>query len=177
MMQRYAVRAAAVLGLVAVFCTGCGGSGGEGRSARPSGSSAPPSSEPPAPTKAEIAEKVKNALEERISADEEKLGSGVESSCSPTSPQLFTAKCQAAADVTSDAADLALREIDGRAGFATLDASARKVQAAVRRYESLGCATEPAAADIRRACLDPAAVIAQGFSDLRDGANLGLAGK
>jgi hypothetical protein len=41
----------------------------------------------------------------------------------------------------------------------------------------LGCATGPTAADVRRACLDPAAVIAQGFSDLRDGANLGLAGK
>ncbi|CAM5386536.1 hypothetical protein SALBM311S_09909 [Streptomyces alboniger] len=119
MTRRYAVRAAALLGLVAVFCTGCSGAGGETRSARPSDSSASPSSEPPAPTKAEIAEKVKNTLEERISADEEKLGSGVESSCSPTSPQLFTTKCQTAADATSDAADLALREIDGRAGFAT----------------------------------------------------------
>lgn len=101
----------------------------------------------------------------------------MESSCSATSPQLFTSQCQATADATSDAAELALREIGGRTGFATLDASARKIQAAVRTYESLGCATGPTAADVRRECLDPAAVIAQGFSDLRDGANLGLAGK
>ncbi len=176
-MKRYAVRVTASLGLVAVFCAGCSGSGDEKSAARPSGSLASRSSESPAPTKAQIAENVKNSLEGRISADEEKLGSGVESSCSPTSPQLFTATCQAAADATSDAADLALREIHGHAGFATLDSSARKIQEAVREYASLGCATGPTAPDVRRACLDPAAVIAQGFSDLRDGANLGLAGK
>ncbi|MBX9394250.1 hypothetical protein K4749_11725 [Streptomyces sp. TRM72054] len=120
---------------------------------------------------------MKSALEERISADEEKFGVGLESPCTPASPQLFTTRCEAAADATSDAADLALREIGGRAGFATLDAGARKIQAAVRTYESLGCATGPTAADVRRACLGPAAVIAQGLPDLRDGANLGLAGK
>ncbi|MEV5463367.1 hypothetical protein AB0L17_35205 [Streptomyces cellulosae] len=74
-------------------------------------------------------------------------------------------------------ARLALREIDERTGFATLDAGARKIQVAVRKYESLGCPAGPAAADVRRACLAPAAVIAQGLQDLRDGANLGLAGK
>ncbi|MER6290910.1 hypothetical protein [Streptomyces sviceus] len=177
MMKRYMARAAASLSLVTAFCTGCSGSGVEGHAVRPSGSFASPSREPSASTKAQIAENVKSTLEERISADEEKLGSGVDSSCSPTSPQIFTSKCQAAADAASDAAGLALREIDGRAGFATLDSSARKIQAAVRTYTSLGCATGPTAADVRRACLTPAAVIAQGFSDLRDGANLGLAGK
>ncbi|MFD5340374.1 hypothetical protein [Streptomyces hawaiiensis] len=177
MMKQCVLRTAAVLGLVAVFCTACSGSGEDGRSARPSGSSAPPSSRPSVPTTAQVAEKVKNALEERISADEEKFGVGQKSPCTPASPQLFTVRCETAADATSDAADLALREIDGRAGFATLNAGARKIQAAARTYKSLGCATGPTAADVRRACLGPAAVIAQGFPDLRDGANLGLAGK
>ncbi|MEV0639415.1 hypothetical protein AB0I77_31670 [Streptomyces sp. NPDC050619] len=120
---------------------------------------------------------MKTALEESISADEQKFGTGLDSSCSTSSPQLFTAKCGAQADATSDVAGLALREIDGRAGFHTLDASARELQAAVRTYDSLGCAAGPTAADVRRACLGPAAAIAQGFSDLRDGANLALAGK
>ncbi len=90
---------------------------------------------------------------------------------------MFTAKCQAAADATSSAADLALRQINGRQGFATLDSVARRLQVAVRTYGTLGCAKGPTAADTRKACLVPTAVIAQGFPDLRDGANLGLAGK
>ncbi|MEU7380452.1 MULTISPECIES: hypothetical protein [unclassified Streptomyces] len=75
---------------------------------------------------------MKLVLEERLSADEPQFGSGTISPCSTSSPQMFTAKCQAAADATSDAADLALREINGRRGFATLGSVARKIQAAVR---------------------------------------------
>ncbi|MFE6456690.1 hypothetical protein ACFVP0_04395 [Streptomyces cinereoruber] len=120
---------------------------------------------------------MKLVVEERISVDEGQFGSGTNSPCSTSSPQMFTAKCKAAAAATSEAAGLALREINGRQGFATLDSVARKLQDAVRTYGTLGCATSPTAANTRKACLEPAAVIAQGFPDLRSGANSGLAGK
>ncbi|MFE0646649.1 hypothetical protein ACFW2Y_34370 [Streptomyces sp. NPDC058877] len=174
-MKWQALRAVAALGLSGVLITGCSDSEGVNRSDRPSASSSP--SIEPVSAKAEAAEKVKLAVEERISADEQQFGSGTNSPCSTSSPQMFTAKCKAAADATSEAAGLALREINGRQGFATLDSVARKLQDAVRTYGTLGCATGPTAADTRKACLEPAAVIAQGFPDLRSGANLGLAGK
>ncbi|MEV5988773.1 hypothetical protein AB0L85_27835 [Streptomyces sp. NPDC052051] len=165
----------AILGLSGVLITGCSDSEDVNRSDRPSASPSPSSE--PVSAKGQAAEGVKLALEERISTDEQRFGSGANSPCSTSSPQMFTAKCKAAADATSDAAGLALSEIDGRQGFATLDSAARKIQAAVRTYETLGCAQGPTRADTREACLDPAAVIAQGFADLRSGANLGLAGK
>jgi hypothetical protein len=179
-MKWYAVRAAAVVGLSGLLVTGCGHSQGKNRSGRPNVSGSVPSEPVPAKAqaaKAQAAEKVKLAVEERISADEEQFGSGMKSPCSTSSSQMFTAKCEAAADATSRAAGLALSEIHGRAGFATLDSVARKLQADVRAYEDLGCATAPTATGTRKACLGPAAVIAQGFDDLRDGANLALAGK
>ncbi|MFJ3727126.1 hypothetical protein ACIPYQ_31820 [Streptomyces sp. NPDC090045] len=175
------LRAVAMLGLSGVLVTGCSDSEGANRSEQPPASSPSPSSSTPSvepvSAKAQAAEKVKLAVERRISAGERQFGSGTNSPCSTFSPQLFTAKCKAAADATSDAAGLALSEIDGRQGFATLDSVARKLQAAVGTYTSLGCATGPTAADTRTACLEPAAVIAQGFADLRGGANAGLAGK
>jgi hypothetical protein len=174
-MKWRALRAVAMLGLSGVLITGCSDSEGVNRSGQPSVSPSPSSE--PISAKAQAAEKVKLALEERISADERQFGSGTNSPCSTSSPQMFTAKCKAAADATSEAAGLALSEINGRQGFTTLDSVARKLQAAVRTYETLGCATGPTAADTREACLEPAAVIAQGFPDLRSGANLGLAGK
>ncbi|MFE3635042.1 hypothetical protein [Streptomyces sp. NPDC059168] len=174
-MKWQALRAVAVLGLSGILVTGCDGSGGDNRSDRPSVSSSP--STEPVSAKAQAAEKVKLAVEERVSADEKQFGSGTDSPCSTSSRLVFTAKCEAAADATSKAAGLALREIDGRRGFATLDSVARKLQAAARTYGTLGCATDPTAADTRKACLEPAAVVAAGFPDLRDGANLGLAGK
>ncbi|MEU4931022.1 hypothetical protein AB0G54_31735 [Streptomyces yokosukanensis] len=187
-MKWNALRAVAVLGVAAAIITGCDNSD-DGASPRPSDTpvtstqtspaSATPSQDsvPAESSKALAAEKVKSAVEDRISADEKEFGSGVKSPCSTSSPDLFTAKCRAAADATSSAAGLALREIDGRAGFATLTSTARRLQTAVRQYERLGCATGPTAADTRHACLAPAAIIAQGLDDLRDGANLGLAGK
>ncbi|XUZ26889.1 hypothetical protein ACQVDT_18855 [Streptomyces sp. RMIT01] len=174
MIKWQVLRAVAVVGLSGVLITGCNDSEGAKRSDQPSVSS---SSVEPVSAKAQAAEKVKLAVEERISVDEGQFGSGTNSPCSTSSPQMFTAKCKAAADATSEAAGLALREINGRQGFATLDSVARKLQDAVRTYGTLGCATGPTAADTRKACLEPAAVIAQGFPDLRSGANRGLAGK
>lgn len=174
-MTRQALRAVAMLGLSGVLITGCGDSGSGNRADRPSAS--PSSSSGSVSAKAEVAQNVKLAVEEGISADEQRFGSGTNSPCATSSPQMFTAKCKAAADATSKAADQALREINGRKGFATLDSVARKLQVAVRTYGTLGCATGPTAADTRKACLEPAAAIAQGFPELRDGANLGLAGK
>ncbi|MFJ3823404.1 hypothetical protein [Streptomyces nodosus] len=180
-MKWYALRAVAILGVAAATITGCDKSKDEASTQPPAtpASSAVASSEsvPVRSSRALAAEKVKDAVEQRISAVEGKFGSGVNSPCSTSSPQMFTAKCRAAADATSSAAGLALREIDGRAGFATLSSTARRLQVAVRQYEQLGCASGPTAADTRHACLAPAAIIAQGLDDLRDGANLGLAGK
>ncbi|MCX5189038.1 hypothetical protein [Streptomyces sp. NBC_00268] len=183
-MKWDALRAVAALGVAAAIITGCRNSNG-GPSTQPSATSAAPTisatpsreSVPAQSSRALAAEKVKSAVELRISADEKEFGSGVNSPCSTSSSELFTAKCRAAADATSSAAGLALREIDGRAGFATLASTARRLQVAVQQYEQLGCATGPAAADTRHACLAPAALIAQGLDDLRDGANLALAGK
>jgi len=177
-MKRHAPWTAAVLGLLAIFGTGCD-------------SSAPDPAPDPVPAKAAptatvnsaanakklSAEKVKTDLEARIAAGETQFGSGSASSCSPASPQLFTARCAAAADATLDVAAVALRDIGGRAGFTTLDGVARKLRTAGRDYDGLDCAHGPTAADVRHKCLAPAAVLAQGFEDLRDGANLALAGK
>ncbi|WP_432113199.1 hypothetical protein [Streptomyces sp. S1] len=179
MMKRQALRVLAVVGLSGALVTGCSGSSEDARRTdQPSASatSSSPSVER-VPSKVQAAEKVKSAVEARLSADEARFGSGTNSPCSTSSPQVFTAKCEAAADATSGAADLALREIGGRQGFATLDSAARKVRAAVRTYGTLGCATGPTAAATRTACMEPAAVIAQGFPDLRSGANAGLLGK
>ncbi|MFD7877006.1 hypothetical protein ACFV5G_23395 [Streptomyces sp. NPDC059766] len=175
MIKWRVLRAVAVVGLSGVLITGCNDSEGANRSDQPSVSSSP--SIEPVSAKAQAAEKVKLAVEERISVDEGQFGSGTNSPCSTSSPQMLTAKCKAAADATSEAAGLALREINGRQGFATLDSVARKLQDAVRTYGTLGCATGPTPADTRKACRESAAVIAQGFPDLRSGANLGLAGK
>ncbi|WP_435190068.1 hypothetical protein [Streptomyces sp. bgisy126] len=175
MMKWQVLRVMAVVGLSGVLVTGCSEPEGANRTDRPSASSSP-SVEPVSP-KAQAAERVKLAVEGHVSAGEGQSGSGTNSPCSTSSPQVFTAKCEAAADATSEAADLALREIDGRQGFATLDAVGRKLQAAVRTYGTLGCATGPTAADTRKAWLEPATVIAQGFPDLRSGASSGLSGK
>jgi hypothetical protein len=180
-MKLDALRMVAMLGIATAIMTGCDSSDG-GASPRPSATSVTsptPSREsvPAQSPKVLAAEEVKSAVERRVSAVEKEFGSGVNSPCSTSSSKLFTAKCQAASDATSDAAGLALREIDGRAGFATLTSTARRLQTAVRQYDQLECATGPTAAGTRHACLAPAAVIAQGLDDLRDGANLGLAGK
>ncbi|MFD9001571.1 hypothetical protein ACFV0T_11470 [Streptomyces sp. NPDC059582] len=174
-MKWHALRVVAMSGLSGALVMGCSASGGVSRSDQTSASPSSPSESVSA--KALAAENVKLAVEERISADEQRFGSGTNSPCSTSSPRMFTAKCEAAADATSAAAGLALSEINGPQGFATLDSVARKLQAAVSTYETLGCAAGPTAADTREACLKPAAIIAQGFADLRDGANSGLAGK
>ncbi|MFG2355201.1 hypothetical protein [Streptomyces sp. NPDC048521] len=177
-MKWHVLRAMAVLGVSGAVLTGCTGAPKESAS-RPSALSTAPSrgSAPAESAKARAAEKVKEDLERSISADEARFGSGVHSPCSTSSPRMFTVACGAAAEATAETAGLALRDIDGRSGFATLDTTARKVRAAAGEYDRLGCATGPAATDVRQACLAPAAVVAQGLEDLRDGANLALAGR
>lgn len=176
-MKWRALRAVAVLGLSGALVTGCGDSGGASRAEHASASATASPSSGSVSTKARFAEHVKLALEKRLSADEQQFGSGTDSPCATSSAEMFTAKCTAAAEATAAAARLALSETHGRQGFATLDSVARKLQAAVLTYDTLDCATGPTATDTRKACLKPAAVIAQGFEDLRGGANLGLAGK
>ncbi|MET8633446.1 hypothetical protein [Streptomyces sp. NPDC004680] len=127
-------------------------------------------------SRAAVAEHVKTVVEDRLSADEERFGSGTGSPCATSSPAMFTARCGAAAQATGADASFVLEQIDRREGFATLRSVARKLRTAVTGYERLGCADAPTEAAARHACLEPAALIAQGFPDLRSGANLGLRG-
>ncbi|MFE4637649.1 hypothetical protein ACFRJ1_30325 [Streptomyces sp. NPDC056773] len=135
-------------------------------------------SDAPVLDKAAFAEKLKTDLEARIPLDEERFGSGTGSPCSAASAKLFTQECADAAEVTNEHATWALTRTRGREeGFATLTAAAQKIQKAAARYQELGCAKNPADPSDRGACLEAGAVLAQGFPDLRGGANLGLAGK
>ncbi|MEU9102661.1 hypothetical protein [Streptomyces sp. NPDC048361] len=123
------------------------------------------------------AEKVKSAVESKLSLDEPRFGSGSKSPCATASAEMFTQKCADAAKATDADASFALTQISGPGGFAALRSVVGKIQKASATYQELGCATNPTKTATRRACLEPAAVLAQGFPDLRDGANLGLAGK
>ncbi|MEU1538236.1 hypothetical protein ABZ461_08925 [Actinacidiphila glaucinigra] len=89
---------------------------------------------------------------------------------------MFTAECGSAAKATGADTSFALKQIEHHEGFATLRSVAKKLRSAVARYQQLGCASDPTEASTRHACLEPAALIAQGFPDLRDGADLGLGG-
>jgi len=127
-------------------------------------------------SRAAVAEHVRTVVEDRLSADETRFGSGTGSPCSTSSPTMFTARCGAAAQATGADASFALEQIDRREGFATLRSVAKKLRTAVAGYERLGCADAPTDAAARHACLEPAALIAQGFPDLRSGTDLGLRG-
>ncbi|MDT0469782.1 hypothetical protein [Streptomyces gibsoniae] len=132
--------------------------------------------EAPQSSKTAIAEQVKTDLEDRLSPDEQRFGSGTGSPCSTSSAVMFTAKCASAAEAAGADASFALEQIERHEGFATLRSVAEKLRTAVTRYQHLGCADHPTGAATRHACLEPAGLIAQGFPDLRGGANLGLRG-
>ncbi|MDT0268613.1 hypothetical protein RM844_20215 [Streptomyces sp. DSM 44915] len=51
------------------------------------------------------------------------------------------------------------------------------IEEAAATYRGTECATDPTAEALRADRLEAAAIIAQGFPDLRDGANLALAGR
>ncbi|MEV6042245.1 hypothetical protein [Streptomyces xanthochromogenes] len=167
---------------VAALLAGCGGSGGSTApdstvdvtpsAGAPAGRSAAPASD-----RAAVAEKVKSAVEAQLSLDEGRFGSGSNSPCATASAKMFTRQCAAAAKGTNADASFALAQVDGHEGFAALRSVAREIQNSAAAYQRLGCAANPSKAATRHACLEPAAVLAQGFPDLRDGANLGLAGK
>ncbi|WP_161245212.1 hypothetical protein [Streptomyces sp. SID1034] len=168
---------------VAALLAGCGGSGGSTApdstvDATPSaGAPAGRRSAAPASDRAAVAEKVKSAVEAQLSVDEGRFGSGSNSPCATASAKMFTRQCAAAAKGTKADASFALAQVDGHEGFAALRSVAREIQNSAAAYQRLGCAANPSKAATRHACLEPAAVLAQGFPDLRDGANLGLAGK
>ena len=164
---------AALAGLLA----GCGGSA---ESAAPGRSASPPAVTSRAvdaqASRVAVAEHVKTLVEGRISPDETRFGSGTGSPCATSSARMFTAACGSAATATGADAAFVRQQIQPHQGFATLRSVTDKLMTAVSTYSRLGCAANPTAAATRHACLDPAAVIAQGFPDLRDGANLGLHG-
>ncbi|MEU4091834.1 hypothetical protein [Streptomyces sp. NPDC026673] len=115
-------------------------------------------------------------MEEHLASHETRFGSGTGSPCSTSSAKMFTAECGSAAEATGADAAFALEQIEQHEGFAALRSVATKLRTAVATYRRLDCADNPTAASTRRACLEPAALIAQGFPDLRSGANLGLRG-
>lgn len=157
-----------------------GGSGLSAEAAPSAGASKDPSAGPsgaPLSEKAAFAEKLKLDLEARLPLDEDRFGSGGGSPCASGSDELFTQECADAAEAANEHAAFALTRTRGREGFATLTSVAEKIQKAAARYQELGCAKNPADASDRGACLEVGDVLAQGFPDLRAGANLGLAGK
>ncbi|MEV6722062.1 hypothetical protein AB0M94_14170 [Streptomyces xanthochromogenes] len=167
---------------VAALLAGCGGSGGSTApdstvDATPSAGAPAGRSAAPASDRAAVAEKAKSAVEAQLSLDEGRFGSGSNSPCATASAKMFTRQCAAAANGTDADASFALAQVDGHDGFAALRSVAREIQNSAAAYQRLGCAANPSKAATRHACLEPAAVLAQGFPDLRDGANLGLAGK
>lgn len=160
-----------------VLLAGCSNSHAEpnpDRAASPAASTG--QEEAPQSPKAAIAVHVKTVLEHRLTPNESRFGSGTGSPCSTSSARMFTAECRSAAEATGADASFALEQIEHHEGFATLRSVANKLRTAVARYQQLGCANNPTSASTRHACLEPAALIAQGFPDLRDGANLGLGG-
>ncbi|MFE0423953.1 hypothetical protein [Streptomyces sp. NPDC058953] len=180
---RWARGPVAVAALSALLLlTGCT-DGGDDRPAAARSSAAAPaagkdaiSREVSLPPKARTAEEVHGAVLNKIAEGEGRYGSGTGSPCSTASARMFTEKCAAAAAATDEAAALALRETAGREGFATLTGVARKLRDAVGTYGRLECAKAPAAESARTACRAPAALIAQGYEDLRGGANAALTG-
>ncbi|MGW7529838.1 hypothetical protein [Streptomyces sp. NPDC054783] len=156
----------------------CSGSGEDsGADATPSAKASRGRTAAAVSDRAVKADQVKSAVEARISPYEERFGSGVNSPCSTATSTMFTQACAVAAKETNTDAAYALKQIQGQQGFATLRSAAQKIQTAAATYQQWGCGTSPTKAATRHACLKPAAVLAQGFSDLRDGVNLGLAGK
>lgn len=163
----------------AALVAGCSGSGsthdatpGPDRSV-----TSPAVAAPAASDRAHAAETVKSDLEQRLSVDEARFGTGTNSPCATSSPKVFTAECGAAVDATAKLATLALAEAGGPDGFRTLTTTAQKIESAVDDYRTLKCASNPSAADTRHKCLSAAAVIAQAHADLRDGANMALSGR
>lgn len=123
------------------------------------------------------AEQVQTVVGAQIATDEAEYGEGTNSPCSTSSAQMFSKTCAQAVAATGKDATLALTQIQGRNGFATLTTVARNLQSAVHTYQQLGCATKTTSDTTRHACLVPAATIAQGFPDLQNGVTLGLSGK
>lgn len=90
---------------------------------------------------------------------------------------MFTPACQGAADAVGQDAAQALKVISGKTGFATLRSAATRLQKAVDQYNALACSKAPSETSVRHQCLAPAAEIAQGEPDLREGVNMGLSGQ
>ncbi|SHN22558.1 hypothetical protein SAMN05216499_12716 [Actinacidiphila paucisporea] len=90
---------------------------------------------------------------------------------------MFTPACQVAADAVGQDATQALKVISGKTGFATLRSTATRLQKAVDQYNALACSKAPSKTSVRHQCLAPAAEIAQGEPDLREGVNMGLSGQ
>lgn len=127
--------------------------------------------------RAREAEAVQQAMTARLNSNEERFGSGTNSPCSTSRSSMFTSACADVATAVGQDAKAALAAISGKSGLATLRSVATRLQQAADRYDSLGCAHAPSDTSVRHQCLDPAAQIAQGYPDLRDGVNMGLAGQ
>ncbi|MDX3236104.1 hypothetical protein PV392_10475 [Streptomyces sp. ME03-5709C] len=159
-----------------VLLAGCGDSHPESSPDRTASPAASTDRVDPGSSRAAVAQDVKSSLEERLGPDEARFGSGTGSPCSTSSARMFTAECGSAAEAAGVDASFALQLIERREGFAALRSVAERLRAAAARYQKLGCADNATGASTRHACLEPAALIAQGFPDLRGGANLGLRG-
>jgi hypothetical protein len=124
-----------------------------------------------------VAEGVQQTLAPFLNAHEERFGSGTNSPCSTARSSMFTSACGDVATVVGQDAARAAAAVSGKSGFATLRSVATRLQQAVDQYTALRCAHAPGDTSVRHQCLAPAAQIAQGEPDLRDGVNMGLAGR
>ncbi|MER5865049.1 hypothetical protein [Kitasatospora sp. NPDC002040] len=159
-----------ITGTALVVIHGTGGAGSVSgialKPARPSAQATPQSA-----SRAQDADRIHDVLGNRLTEDEDPLGSGTGSPCSTSSALMLTQKCYRATDATLRDAQLALSLSLASAedSFGTLSSAAQKITAAARTYCGLGCADNPSSARTRHDCLAPAGVIAQGLPELRDG--------
>ncbi|WHM37435.1 hypothetical protein [Streptomyces sp. BPTC-684] len=170
---------AIVLSLMALAVTGC-----ESSTPRPSASSpARPTDAPgitadtPISEAGKKAEQVQSAISQQLDSYFTRYGEGTNSPCAPADKRLFTDTCRKAGESLQTIAQAALKEIEGSKGFHTLREQAQVTARAFSGYQKANCSTNPQATKARSLCVRYGSDLAQAPSNLRDGINLGLAGK
>lgn len=175
-VRRITSYGAAVLAVSGLWLTGCSSAGKSHTPSAPAQHTST-ANDPSLSPAGRAAQGVQATLLPQLNAHEEHFGSGTNSACSTSQSSVFTSACADIATVVEQDANQALTAVSGKSGFATLRSVAKRLQQAVGEYNALGCAHDPSNYSVRHRCLEPAAQIAQGDNDLRDGVNMGLAGR
>lgn len=167
------------LSLMALAVTAC-----ETSSPRPPASSPARPTDPPSDTAdtpiseaGKKAEQVQSTISQQLDSYFTRYGEGTNSPCTPADKRLFTDTCRKAGESLQSIARVALKEIEGSKGFHTLREQAQVTISAFSSYQNANCSSKPQAAKTRSLCVRYGSDLAQAPSNLRDGINLGLAGK